>query len=248
MKILFFPREYLFPRGCGACGEALLCPEDAYYGLCRQCRLFFESSLVSSKRCSVCGKDLVSEKETCVNCREKNVSGSDVFNEWFTGLKLLFPYTDKFRKILGEYKFKKSIGLGNFFVHCLSLALTKKDSSMENAVWVPVPPHPGKIKKKGWDQVDYLARLLERKYKNNGEGNIPVCRCLKRLPSRNQKELNREEREKNLKGKFFCVKKPPNTVIVLDDVFTTGATLNACARALIDGGAEKIYGVCLFYD
>ena len=73
-------------------------------------------------------------------------------------------------------------------------------------------------------------------------------RCLKRLPSRSQKELNREERGKNLKGRIFCVKTPPKTALLFDDVFTTGATLNACAAALLSGGAEKVYGLCLFYD
>jgi len=107
---------------------------------------------------------------------------------------------------------------------------------------VPVPPRPGKIRKQGWDQIEYLAGLLEK------EHGLPVTRCLKRLPSRTQKKLNREERGKNLKGRILCIKTPPRIAILFDDVITTGATLNACAASLIEGGAEKVYAVCLFYD
>ena len=248
MKNLFFLREYLFPYGCGACGEALLCPEDAYYGLCTPCRLSCESALISSRRCTICGKKLVSEKEICIDCRGKINNDSGAFNDYLNNIKLLFPYMDKYKKILSAYKFRRSIGLGNFFTRCLSIVMSKSDLYMENAAWVPVPPHPGKIKKQGWDQVEYLARLLEKDHKHSNINKLPVLRCLKRLSSRNQKELNRKERETNLKGKVFCVKKPPKKVIILDDVFTTGATLNACAKTLLEGGAEKVYGVCLFYD
>jgi predicted amidophosphoribosyltransferase len=89
--------------------------------------------------------------------------------------------------------------------------------------------------------VEYLARLLGR------EG-LPVYRCLKRLPSRSQKRLNREERLRNLRDRFVLTRPAPATAILFDDVITTGATLEACAGALKNGGTEKVYSVCLFYD
>jgi ComF family protein len=107
---------------------------------------------------------------------------------------------------------------------------------------VPVPPRPGKIKKAGWDQVEYLACLLER-----GRG-VPVRRCLKRLASKVQKELNREERMRNLRGRMVLKGKPPAVAVILDDVVTTGSTLEACAEVLKEGGTEKVYGISLFYN
>ena len=56
------------------------------------------------------------------------------------------------------------------------------------------------------------------------------------------------DRKTNLMGKIICTKPAPKTVILFDDVITTGATLDACAAALKGNGAEKVYGVCLFYD
>ena len=239
-QTLFSLREYFFPTGCGGCGEALVSPPDAYYGLCGDCRAFFTARAAGEKRCGICGKPIISEKDICLSCREKETSANGAYNEWIVKLRVLFPYTGKFRSVLGAYKFGKSPAVGNFLAGCLTRALEDFGPEvLEEAAWVPVPPRPGKIRKQGWDQVEYLAGKV---------GLLPVCRCLKRLPSRSQKELNRQERGVNLKGRILCKRPPPKTAILFDDVITTGATLNACAKALLEGGAGRVYGVCLFYD
>ena len=247
MSYFFYLREYLFPSGCGGCGKALLGKKDAFYGLCTGCRELLTAFLTGEKRCVICGKPLITEKETCLSCRGEDSQAKEFYSGKLVKLYAAYPYTGKFKKVLGAYKFGKSLGVGNF----LTLALQRAAKSFGlpgDAAWVPVPPKPGKIKKSGWDQIEYLARRLDAAHRRAAAENLPVCRCLKRLSSRNQKELNREERGKNLKGRILCVKKPPRTAIIFDDVITTGATLNACAAALLENGAEKVYGVCLFYD
>ena len=236
---LFYLREYFFPSGCGGCGEALVKAEDAYYGLCGPCRTFMSAALAGESRCETCGKPLISEKHTCLSCREKEADDSHA--KRIARLRSLFPYTGKFRAILGSYKFGKSLGVARFLAQHLSAAAD--DFGAEEAVWVPVPPRPGKIKTQGWDQIEHLAKLLE-----SGRKRPRVYRCLKRLPSRSQKELNREQRGSNLKGRIIRTRQMPKTAILFDDVITTGETLNACAQALLEGGTEKVYGVCLFYD
>ena len=241
---LFYLREYFFPLGCGGCGEALLGAEDAYYGLCKGCRVFLNAALIGEKRCEICGRHLISERDTCLSCRERCAADDrQRYSDQLVKVRTFFPYTGKFRSILGAYKFRKSLGVGNFLARCLSTGLDDFiPQTIQDAAWVPVPPRPGKRKKQGWDQIEYLARSLEKCQA------LPVNRCLKRLPSRSQKELNREERENNLKGRILCAKRPPRTAIIFDDVITTGVTLNACAAALLEGGASSVYGVCLFYD
>jgi ComF family protein len=238
---LYYFKECFFPSGCGGCGKAFYNPLDAYYGLCEECRSFFGGAFVLERRCRSCGKPLISEKEFCLSCRGKDKR--DGRDEPVSKLWALFPYAGKFKGVLGSFKFEKSTGLGNFFAQCLKIAIEDLDPAiLKKTAWVPVPPRPGKLKKQGWDQIELLAKRLAK------AGSIPVRRCLKRLPSRSQKELNREERETNLKGRIRCAKKPPETAILFDDVITTGATIGACAAALLEGGAKAVYAVCLFYD
>ena len=244
-SVIYYLREYLFPFGCGGCGESLDGARDALSGLCEKCRTLFTSALESERRCNFCGKPLISERETCLSCREKGAAEKGYYNESLARIRVLFPYAGIFRSLLAAYKFNKSLGVGIFLARCLASSLESFDSEhLKEAAWVPVPPRPGKIKKQGWDQIEFLSKQLG----NSGLDSIPVRRCLKRLRSRSQKELNQEERMTNLKGRILCVKKPPETAVLFDDVITTGATLNACAAALLEAGCKKVYGVCLFFN
>jgi ComF family protein len=236
-----FVREWLFPSGCPVCGKLLLDAGDAWYGLCGDCRVSL--SLGDENRCSLCGRPLISEKDQCLPCREGEERS---FDRAFA----YFPYTGKPQRILRAYKFGKFRSLGNFFVEKLteSLSLFPREG-MKNPCWVPVPPRPGKLRRCGWDQVEHLAKRLEKQYREQKQsGALPVYRCLKRFSSQTQKGLTREERKTNLRGRIRCIQKPPPEVFLFDDVITTGSTLDACAAALKEGGAEKVYGIALFYD
>jgi ComF family protein len=225
-------REYLFPADCPLCGGELLDSDEAWYGLCRPCG----SALVISEegRCSSCGRPLISEQGQCLQCRNEAPHR-------FDGAFSVFPYTGTYRNLLRAYKFGKTLSLGNFLAERIAEAAEQLPLSASERVFVPVPPRPGKIRKTGWDQAAYLGSRLRKL-------GLPVYPCLRRLPSKSQKELDKESRKTNLKGKILCTKPPPRTAVLFDDVITTGATLDACAAALKEAGAEKVYAAALFYD
>jgi ComF family protein len=235
-QVVFFVREYFFPFGCSMCGADLFSDDDAWYGLCGPCRDGIERELEESRAgetCDYCGKPLISEHGRCLSCREGE-------GRSFDRVKVLFPYTGKYRRLLAAYKFGKNPAVGYFLAEKIMEAV---GCFPPEAQIVPVPPRPGKIRKTGWDQVEYLARLLER------NGGAPVIsRCLKRMPSKSQKELGRENRRSNLRGRIMPVRQVPQIAVVLDDVMTTGSTLDACAAALKEAGSQTVYGLCLFYD
>jgi len=235
----FFLREFFFQHGCSVCGQPCTSLDEAWYGLCDDCRGRIEQEFAETRAmesCEHCGRPLISEKGQCLSCRRTEPLA-------FDRAIVLFPYAGKYRKLLASYKFDKRIALGNFFAEIIIKTLEEKSIPLETGI-VPVPPRPGKIRKTGWDQVEYIARLLE-KDKNCDHH---VIRCLKRLMSKSQKELSRKNRQTNMKGRIISKKQPPKTALIIDDVITTGSTLEACASALKENGAQTVYALCLFYD
>jgi ComF family protein len=253
--------EMVFPRGCACCGKTISRSAETSIGLCSGCReRLLEVFSGAVQRCSVCGKPLISERETCMACRRGSPRS-------FDGVFSVFPYQGDYQKILRAYKFGSRRSLGRFLCECLLNAalspfwenrfgvaetgrFAESDGTAGSAAfaWVPVPPRPGKIRRAGWDQVEYLAKLLEK-------DGATVCRCLRRLRSGAQKILDREKRRINLRGKILVredyggsKKKIPETALVFDDVYTTGSTMDACAEALKSAGTAHVYGICLFYD
>jgi predicted amidophosphoribosyltransferase len=169
----FFPfvREWVFSLACPVCGKLLLDAEEARYGLCRDCSAALSAGVGTEKRCSLCGQPLISEKDRCLPCREGE-------GRFFDRVFAVFPYMGKYQRVLGAYKFGKCRSLGNFLVEKLTGSLSAfLAEGLQAPCWVPVPPRPGKVRRYGWDQVEYLARLLE-KQRRNGESpskGLPVA-------------------------------------------------------------------------
>lgn len=108
---------------------------------------------------------------------------------------------------------------------------------------VPVPLHPKRLRKRGYNQAGLLAEELGRRL------NIPVYqkllkRCRNTVP---QKNLNAAERQNNLKKAFKMCRNDVklNTIVIVDDIYTTGQTVDEIARVLTAGGVKKIYVLTL---
>jgi len=231
-KLILLIKDFLFPSACALCEKSLIGGEEISYGLCAECK--DTVTIPDGSKCSLCGKPLISELDTCLPCRNSTERS-------FERLWVLYPYTGKYRKLLTVYKFNKQLSIANFFTQKI-LSLIDNEALLKDAVLVPVPPRPGKIKHSGWDQIDYLANVIKK------TSNKTVSRVLKRRKSKVQKELNRMERLENLKGRIYTESSAPETVLIIDDVITTGSTMEVCAQVLKEAGAKRVYGLCLFYD
>ncbi len=120
-------------------------------------------------------------------------------------------------------------------------------------VIVPVPPRKGKIKKNGWDQIDELCTFLTKRY------GFKVLKILERNTREQQKKLSRAERLEHIKTAYSLCElkvferalKPfsgrlPQSVCLIDDVCTTGSTIESCAAILKEVGIEKVSVLTLF--
>ncbi len=104
---------------------------------------------------------------------------------------------------------------------------------------VPVPLHPSRLRRRGFNQAEIVAREVARSLDVPLEG-----RALRRTRrGGHQAELGIEERAANVLGLYRARGAVPRTVLLVDDVTTTGATLDAAARALLDGRAERVYAL-----
>jgi len=178
-----------------------------------------------------------------MECREREGESS---------LDALFPlhsYRQWKKELAFAWKSEGQRRLSPLFARLLYKAL--RELGLQSLALVPVPPRPGKIKETGWDQVDDLARFLRKKYGIQVRDDI-----LARKSGGQQKKLDRDERL-GAAGAVYDLRPPfrdavsspaavPKEAVLLDDIVTTGATMEKCAWLLKAAGVEKVYGLALF--
>jgi ComF family protein len=252
LRISHFLRSALYlllSLGLGA-DECAVCGKPARaMPICRPClKKYLFSFEGRANRCEKCGRRLVSETGLCMRCRKKS---RDSPGESRVGFCFpVFPYMLWMKELAFAWKTRGVRLLSPVFAKILADVFAAQ-MDIGDAVVVPVPPRPGKLRKKGWDQVEELCRWLESAH------NVPVVRLLRRRSSVEQKKLDRQEREQNaLKAYFFdeSARKKidsgkialPQRVVLLDDVRTTGATLETCAAVLKDAGVKEVRAAVLF--
>lgn len=228
----------VLPSRCLLCGKE----SGEGYPLCEPCRHSFLTERIEDlsfksempDRCDRCGRPLISALKRCIECRETNALSA------IDRVLPLFFYTAEAQALLTAWKVTGMRGFSAVFAECLALVLART----EGAIAVPVPPRPGKLRDRGWDQIEDIARLLESRH------GIAVSRCLERRSAVQQKKLGKLARLTNMRGAIAVKEKAavPQTAIVIDDLMTTGATLEACADALKAAGCGKVYGLTLFFD
>ncbi len=231
-----------FPQQCISCGNRSFglmlcqrCLDELLYGYPHK-----------HDRCSKCGIQLISEQNICLDCRsnseetESNFSGKSFLKD----IDTIFPihhYSLWKKEILFSWKIANNRTLTHVFARLIYNVI---HTHYNGLVIIPVPPRNGKIKKNGWDQVDELCKYLHSFY------NVTIIKALVRVSNYEQKKRNRHERIETIE-KAYAVKKQtrtlPSEVVILDDIMTTGATLESCAKALKQHGVRKIHAVTLFY-
>ncbi len=218
--------EFLFPGGCILCGASLIANSEPFSPVCRKCAAAVFASRISSPRCRICGAVITSEDGVCLRCREKEYS--------FDSHTAPFFYSGSIKVLLSAYK---GTGVEDTARFLANMVGNYCEEMFPGLPLVPVPSRPAALRKRGFDNTGLICRHLKRQY------NIETLDVLKRAKGRQQKSLGYHERFLNMRGKISLEKPvPPHVqhVVLFDDVFTSGATADACAAVLKQGGVKRV--------
>jgi ComF family protein len=192
--------------------------------------------------CHDCWDSLEPMKPACSRCGQHYASGP--CSECAQCLPLVYLdfarsfglYRNELGRILRQYKYRADQSLAPGLVRLLELAFRQNFSSLDWDVLAIVPTHAARVRDRGFDHLRLLSRLL------SGRIAVPARRILsKRLASRPQAGLTEKQRRRNVRRSFALRGSVEGgRILLLDDILTTGATANECARVLKRGGASRV--------
>ncbi len=230
--------DLLFPRRCPVCGQIVL-PEGAL--ICPGCmtKLHF----IKQPSCKKCGTELISDREEyCPDCLRRHRS--------FECGVALIRYDTVAQKSMAAIKYKNRREYLDFYAEAIARRFGYFFSEKPDAVLIPVPVHPQRLKSRGFNQAGELAVRLGRLTGLSVDQSL-LIRTRKTAP---QKNLGPEERLRNLRHAFGVAEgadraagRIPERVILVDDIYTTGSTIEACTRVLLEAGCRQVFfaSICI---
>lgn len=224
--------DFVYPRRCPICGD-IASPKGNL--ACPSCK--DKLKLIVEPKCKKCGKQVeFEEEEFCFDCSKKH-------HQYSYGMSL-WEYNKIMQKSISDYKYNGRKEYADFYIEEFIKYYSEEILRINPDVLVAIPIHKSKLNERGYNQAEILCSGIGNKL---GIATLPnlLLRDKKTLP---QKQLNDKERFKNLQKAFsFSQKendklgKQINKVLLVDDIYTTGSTIEACTRILLDNGVKQVY-------
>lgn len=212
--------DLLFPKFCLGCGKW-----GSY--ICSSC--FLKIHLLPYLKCPVCSR-VSFDGITHPRCKKR--FGLD-------RLISFFPYTVVVQKAIKTIKYRFAYKVTDDLLRRTSLPELPKQS-----VFIPIPLHQSRLRLRGFNQAEIIARVLSKRYGVPVKTDI-LKRVRKTIPQVDMK--NRQDRLSNMKGVFRVNKVPTqeNLIILIDDVYTTGATMQSACEELKHAGVRNVWGLTM---
>ena len=223
-------RQMLYPARCPVCDRPV---KPAGGNICYECHK--KIRIIQEPRCMKCGKELKEQsQELCRDCMTKT-------HRYVRGAAL-FEY-DCIQESLYRFKYEGREEYTGFYSQEMVRYLGDMIREIEPDALVPVPIHPERMQKRGYNQAKLLADGIGKRMGIPVRDQI-VVRCRNTIP---QKNLAPNERQNNLKRAFKIYENDVKlkTIIIVDDIYTTGSTIDALCEVLEKSGVERIYFVTL---
>ena len=222
--------DVLLPPVCYVCGKS--CSSE--YGICYDCMDKVKHNLPPN--CPKCARHMAHRETVCGECSSKQ---HHIEKGWSC-----CDYAGTIKDCIHLFKYNRYLGLSDIFSDIMAYFAKKNELPKMVDLIVPVPMHPAKKRERTYNHAEILARNLSETL------SIPLdSKNLKKIKwTQSQSELDRAKRIKNTKGVFLAVDKnifSGRNILLVDDVFTTGSTINECAKVLLEANAGKAYFLTL---
>ncbi len=225
-KLLGFIADIIFPPICPVCNKIMpimagdICPE------CEK-----KLTFVAEPYCMRCGKPVDETQEYCEDCTRRD-------HAYDEGRAVLI-YDEYMSKSIYRFKYNGKREFARFYGRVMTQCLHDKIRQWRVEVVIPVPVHKSKLRQRGYNQAGLIAQQISKRLKIPVKSDIVIRQTATKV----QKNLGFTARQNNLKNAFKVI---PNSVkyksvLIVDDIYTTGATVDAMARCLKKAGVEKVY-------
>lgn len=218
--------EILYPARCPVCHGVI----SGKGRVCRNClkRLHY----IKEPKCKKCGKEIEGpEQEYCRDCKR--------FSHAFDKGAAVFAYDDVMRQSISMFKYHNRREYAAFYAEEMYEHCRYYLERCQPDVILPVPIHKQKKRQRGFNQTELVAKRLGKLM------NIPVDTkyLIRKEKTTPQKELTRQQRKENLKKAFAVTdrEKQYKRVLIIDDIYTTGATMDAISEILRENQSKIIY-------
>ncbi len=215
--------DWLYPPLCGGCGQSRA-------RWCTDCQQ--QTEILPAAVCQICGS-VMKAPGICVQCRDCPPA--------FTALRSWATFNGPVRNALHRLKYQRDIALGEILSRHLIMLLSGQAWPVDFVA--PVPIGVARRAERGYNQATFLALPLALAI---GKAYLPTA-LAKTRDTRSQVGLNAAQRQANVANAFEANRRivENHSVLIVDDVTTTGATIQACAEALLCAGARQVYGLTL---
>lgn len=221
--------EALYPSRCPVCDKIL---RDRRRWTCPECSGAFH--VIRKNYCLKCGKPVAEDTEYCEDCAGRK-------REFCQG-RGVFLYNNQMKQSLLRYKYYGSREYGWYYAEEICRYVGEQIKRWAPDILVPVPLTRRKKRIRGFNQAEDLAEKLAQLLDIPAAGGLVV----KKKETRSQKKLNAVERMGNLRDAFLVMESVQGLkVLIIDDVYTTGSTVETLAKCLRESGATAVYFVTL---
>jgi len=210
--------------------KCVFCGDEVFdcASICNRCN--HALPLNSGKVCLRCGTPMHTLAKYCYHCKELPFA--------FQRARSPFVYHGNVRDAIRALKYQNAQYVAQALAHYMANCYLAEGFDCD--LMIPVPLHPKREQERGYNQAELLALPLAQML------GLPLVTdvLFRKHETPSQTQLNRKEREGNLKSAFRANKKSKilgKTVLLIDDVFTTGATMDACSDVLVKAGAKRVF-------